>query len=89
MNRGVPHTHGVESSRNRSQRLVLVKVAGDVEIGQVRMALAVEEDVIGRTRVALEEAGALRKPGTPDEGAAAKPVEVTSPSEHGATVVGP
>ena len=55
----------------------------------------VEEDVIGRTRAALEEAGALRKPaiegsdgdaqGTAGE-TAAKPEEAVSPSEHEATV---
>ncbi len=55
-------------------------------------AHGVEEDVIGRTRAALAEAGALRKP-APDgsngeaEGdlgeAAAKPAEAISPSERG------
>jgi glycerol-3-phosphate acyltransferase PlsX len=59
----------------------------------------VEEDVIGRTRAALEEAGALRKPGGEGSGGeaangssdetAAKPREADSPSEHGATVVRP
>ncbi len=53
-------------------------------------AHGVEEDVIARTRAALEEAGALRRPGgqSPDE-AAAKDGEPVSPSERGATVAGP
>ena len=60
-------------------------------------ARGVEEDVIARTRAALEEAGALRKPGIERRGAeaetdsgetAAKPDEAISPSGHGATVAG-
>ena len=60
-------------------------------------ARGVEENVIGRTRAALEEAGALRKPGGEGSGAeaeadlaetAAKRAEAVSPSGHGATVAG-
>jgi glycerol-3-phosphate acyltransferase PlsX len=55
-------------------------------------ARAVDEDVIGRTRSALAEAGALRRaPSGSDEAeveAPAKLQETISPSEHGATVVG-
>lgn len=55
-------------------------------------ARGVEEDVIGRTRAALAEAGALRRALSPDEDASdpeadpEKPVESASPSEHEATV---
>ena len=62
-------------------------------------ARGVEEDVIGRTRAALEEAGALRKPGAEHTNGdvesasagetAAKVQEANSPSERGATVVRP
>jgi phosphate acyltransferase len=52
-------------------------------------ARGVEEDVIGRTRAALEEAGALRRPSHGETEAAAKPREAISPSEQGTTVVGP
>jgi glycerol-3-phosphate acyltransferase PlsX len=49
-------------------------------------ARGVEEDVIGRTRAALEEAGALRHPAVRDPVAAASRAEAAPPSEPGATV---
>ncbi len=53
-------------------------------------AHGVEENVIARTRAALEEAGALRRPGgDSDDEPAAKDGEPLSPSEPGATVARP
>jgi hypothetical protein len=50
-------------------------------------ARGVEEDVIGRTRAALEEAGALRKPG-PAGDAEGEPVEVAANQLPAATPSG-